>query len=146
VTQEVSDVVPTTSSSINSPTIEQRKFSSVVAVRDGQTIALGGLITDSKTRTSTGIPFLRDIPVLGNLFGSDVHNTTRTELIVLITPHVIRTSDESDDAMEELRGEFPSLHNLVPQWQAAEGNGTQKLPKQKNTQSAISDGDAPAKP
>jgi len=129
VTQEVSDVIPTTTSSINSPTIEQRKFSSVVAVRDGETIALGGLITDSKTRTSSGIPFLREIPVLGNLFGSDDHNTTRTELVVLITPHVIRTSDESEDAMEELRREFHDLHKLVPQWQQSGSGGTQKLSK-----------------
>jgi general secretion pathway protein D len=126
VTQEVSDVVPTTTSSINSPTIQQRKFSSVVAVRDGETIALGGLIQDSKTRTSSGIPLLRRIPVIGNLFGSDEHNTTRTELIVLITPHVIRTAGESDDAMDELSREFHGLRRLVPQWQERQVEGSQK--------------------
>lgn len=145
VTQEVSDVVPTTTSSINSPTIEQRKFSSVVAVRDGQTIALGGLITDSKTRTSTGIPLLRDIPVLGNLFGSDDHNTTRTELIVLITPHVIRSSDESEDAMEDLRSQFQGLHGLVPQWKQTESGRTQSPVKQKDGDSTKED-DEPKKP
>jgi len=129
VTQEVSDVVPTTTSSINSPTIQQRKFSSVVAVRDGQTIALGGLIKDSKSTTGSGIPFLRRIPVLGGLFGSDDHNTTRTELVVLITPHVIRSSDETEDAMEELRREFRGLHRLVPQWMEP-GSETAQQPKQ----------------
>jgi general secretion pathway protein D len=126
VTQEVSDVVPTTTSSINSPTIQQRKFSSVVAVRDGETIALGGLIKDTTSRSGSGIPLLRRIPLLGGLFGSDDHNTTRTELIVLITPHVIRTGDETEDAMDDLRREFKGLRRLVPQWQERAGDGTQK--------------------
>jgi general secretion pathway protein D len=126
VTQEVSDVVPTTTSSINSPTIQQRKFSSVVAVRDGETIALGGLIKDSTSRSGSGIPLLRRIPLLGGLFGSDDHNTVRTELIVLITPHVIRTGDETEDAMDDLRREFKGLRRLVPQWQERGADRTQK--------------------
>lgn len=125
VTQEVSDVVPTTTSSINSPTIQQRKFSSVVAVRDGETIALGGLIQDSKSETGSGIPLLRRIPWIGSLFGSDDHSTTRTELIVLITPHVIRTADETEDAMDDLRREFRGLRRMVPQWQEPGGDRTQ---------------------
>ena len=130
VTQEVSDVVPTTTSSINSPTIQQRKFSSVVAVRDGETIALGGLIQDSKSQTGSGIPLLRRIPVIGSLFGSDDHNTTRTELIVLITPHVIRTGDETEDAMDELSREFKGLRRLVPQWEERGRDRTQKPSKE----------------
>jgi general secretion pathway protein D len=131
VTQEVSDVVATTTSSINSPTIQQRKFSSVVAVRDGETIALGGLIKDSKSQTGSGIPLLRRIPLLGPLFGSEDRNTTRTELIVLITPHVIRTVDETENAMDELRREFRGLHRLVPQWLEPASDKAQKPEKKK---------------
>jgi len=117
VDQEVSDVVPTTSSSINSPTIQQRKISSTVAVRDGDTIALGGLIQDSHSSTRNGLPILSRIPILGGLFGSTDRTTTRTELIVLITPHVVRSEQESDEMMEDLREQFRSLRPLVPSWQ-----------------------------
>lgn len=114
VSQEVSDVVPTTSSSINSPTIEERRISSTVAVHDGETIALGGLISDSRSRGRDGVPFLRRIPVLGDLFGSTNNNGTRTELIVLLTPRVIRTDDESVAAMKELELEFRGLRKEIP--------------------------------
>ncbi|MFL6600214.1 MAG: type II secretion system secretin GspD [Steroidobacteraceae bacterium] len=152
VTQEVSDVVPTTTSSINSPTIQQRKFTSVVAVRDGETIALGGLIRDSQSRGGSGIPILRRIPVLGNLFGSDAHNSTRTELVVLITPHVIRTADESEDVMDELRRQFQGLRRLVPQWQSPGADGTRKPSRQGRAGAAQSEEEGqpshetPAKP
>ena len=86
VAQEVSDVAKTTSSGIDSPTIQQRKISSTVAVRDGDTVALGGLIRESQSKGGSGIPYLRKIPVLGQVFGSTDRNTRRTELIVLLTP------------------------------------------------------------
>lgn len=114
VSQEVSNVVPTTSSSINSPTIQQRKISSTVAVHDGDTIALGGLISDSRSNTRDGIPFLRQIPILGDLFGSTNKQGTRTELIVLLTPRVVRSSEESAQVMSELESEFQGLKKEMP--------------------------------
>ncbi|MGA7538947.1 MAG: type II secretion system secretin GspD [Steroidobacteraceae bacterium] len=116
IDQEVSDVVPTTTSSINSPTVEQRMISTTVSVRDGETVALGGLIEDSRSRTRTGIPFLRRLPIIGNLFGSDDHNTSRTELLVLLTPHLLRSQSESDAVMENLRDQFVALRHLLPHW------------------------------
>src|SRR5690349_18332579 len=65
VAQEVSDVAATTSSTIDSPTIQQRRLTSSVAVRDSEVVALGGLIRDSRTRDKTGIPVLQDLPLLG---------------------------------------------------------------------------------
>ena len=62
ISQEVSGVTSTTSSGLNSPTIEERKVTSSVAVQDGQTVALGGLITNSKNNTSGGLPFLSRFP------------------------------------------------------------------------------------
>jgi general secretion pathway protein D len=114
VSQEVSDVVPTTSSSINSPTIEERRISSTVAVHDGETIALGGLISDSRSRSKDGVPFLRRIPILGDLFGSTNNNGTRTELIVLLTPRVIRSENESTAVMTELESQFRGLKKEMP--------------------------------
>lgn len=107
IAQEVSDVASTTTSSLNSPTISQRRLSSSVAVGDGQTIALGGLIRDNRATSKNGIPFLQDIPVLGALFGTRTSATTRTELIVLITPRVVRSGEEARAVTEELQRKLP---------------------------------------
>jgi general secretion pathway protein D len=114
VAQEVSDVAKTTSSGIDSPTIQQRKIASTVSVRDGDTIALGGLIRESHSNGGGGIPYLRRIPLLGQAFGSTSRVTRRTELIVLLTPHVMRTADESDAVMDELRKQFRGLQKSWP--------------------------------
>jgi len=116
VAQEVSDVVPTTTSNIDSPTIQQRRIASTIAVRNGETIALGGLIRDSKSKSRGGIPYLRKIPIIGDLFGSTGRNNRRTELIVLITPRVLRSQQESQEMMDDLRNQFRSLQKIVPAW------------------------------
>jgi general secretion pathway protein D len=103
IQQEVSDVVATTTSGIDSPTIQQRRIESTVAVQSGQTVALGGLIRDSKGVTKSGVPFLQDIPVLGALFRNTTNDTDRTELLVLITPRVVRNEGEARDVTNELR-------------------------------------------
>jgi len=121
IAQEVSDVVPTITSNIDSPTIQQRKMSSSVSVHDGETIAMGGLIRDSRSKTRSGIPLLRRIPVLGALFGSVDNNRTRTELVVLLTPRVIRSREEASAMMDELHQEFRALRKTLPQWEPASG-------------------------
>ena len=114
IAQEVSDVVPTTTSGIDSPTIQQRKITSTVAVHSGETIALGGLIRDRKSKSRSGVPFLARIPLLGGLFRSTNDTGGRTELIVLITPRVIRDSSELDGVMTDLRNEFRKLKVTIP--------------------------------
>ncbi len=109
ITQEVSDVVKTTTSGIDSPTIQQRKISSTVSVRSGETIALGGLIRENVTKSKSGLPFLSKIPLIGGLFGNSDTTKDRTELIVLITPRVVRNDDELQDTMEYLRRQFRAL-------------------------------------
>jgi general secretion pathway protein D len=115
INQEVSNVVPTTTSEINSPTIQQRRISSTVSIEDGQTIALGGLIKETKSNSRSGIPFLARIPFLGALFGNTSVTTNRTELIVLVTPRVIRTSEESDKVTNLLKNEFINLKYSMEQ-------------------------------
>lgn len=107
IAQEVSDVAATTTSRLDSPTISQRRLNSSVAVADGQTIALGGLIRDGRSSSKSGIPILQDIPVLGALFGTRSSGTARTELIVLITPRVVRNGDEGRAVTEELQRKLP---------------------------------------
>lgn len=113
IAQEVSEVSNTTSSSIDSPTIQQRKINSSVAVQDGQTVALGGLIRDNHTNGRSGIPYLSRIPGLGALFGDTNNSRTRTELIVLITPHIIENMDQARMVTNELRKKLPEVKTLL---------------------------------
>jgi len=105
ISQEVSDVAgtPPASAQIQSPTIEQRRIASSIAVQDGQTIALGGMISDTRSNEKDGLPFLKDIPYLGNLFSNTDNSDTRTELIVLLTPRVIRNTTDLQAITDELR-------------------------------------------
>ena len=112
IQQEVSDVVPTTTSGIDSPTIRQRKIESTVSIRSGQTIALGGLIRDSVSSVEGGLPIAKDIPLLGNLFKSTTNEKGRTELLVLITPRVIRNDGEAREITEQLRQRLRAVQPL----------------------------------
>lgn len=110
--QEVSDVVRTSTSTINSPTIQQRKLRTRIVAQDGETVGLGGLIKDSNTVSNSGIPWLTDIPVLGALFGSRSHLAGRTELLILLTPRVIRDQRTVRDLTEDLRVKLGALGSL----------------------------------
>lgn len=110
VTQEVSDVVPNVTSGIDAPTFQQRKITSTVVIDDGQTIALGGLIRENKTRTKSGVPFLKDIPLLGLPFRQTDNTKRRTELLVFITPHVIRSNVEAKALSDYLRLRLDEEH------------------------------------
>jgi general secretion pathway protein D len=112
ISQEVSNSVPTTTSGIDSPTIQQRRLSTTVVVKNGDTIALGGLITESRSKTKSGVPYLQKIPLLGALFRDTQNQNTRTELILLITPRVIRDDAEFQNVMDDLRDEFKTLKDL----------------------------------
>ncbi|MBB4099269.1 type II secretion system secretin GspD [Sphingomonas kyeonggiensis] len=114
ISQEVSDVnvnAPNASGDKTpaSPTISTRRISTSVAVQDGQVIALGGLFRDSKSLGKNGIPILSRIPIIGGLFGSHNNVQNRTELIVLLKPHVIRTPDDGRAVTEELRAKLRTL-------------------------------------
>jgi len=107
VSQEVSDVVPgQTTAGINSPTFSQRNVSSRVVVQDGQTVGLAGLIRDTANQSSSGIPFLKDVPLLGLLAGSQNNARNRTELLVLITPHVVHDQRDARTLTEDMRDQL----------------------------------------
>lgn len=103
INQQVSDVVATTTSGIDSPTIQQRQISSMIAVQDGETIALGGLIREKTTETDVGVPLLKDIPILGALFSKTSNKVERTELLILITPRVVGDRQDARAVTDELR-------------------------------------------
>jgi general secretion pathway protein D len=106
IEQEVSSVASTTSSGIDSPTISQRRIRTSVVVSDGEALALGGMIQKSRTVTRTQVPIVGDLPGIGNLFGGKDNQVGKTELLVIITPHVIRNLTEARQVTDEFRREL----------------------------------------
>jgi general secretion pathway protein D len=103
IEQEVSSVAATTTSNIDSPTIRQRKIKTTVVVNDNDALVLGGMIQDSKSTSRSQLPILGDIPFLGNAASNKDNVLAKTELIVLIRPHVLRNLDEARTITEEYR-------------------------------------------
>ena len=111
IVQEVSDAVATETSDIDSPTIRKRKLDSTIAIQSGETVALGGLITNRREEAEVGIPLLSDIPLLGNLFKTTDDQDRRSELLVLIRPVVIRDSNDARAVTDELRRKNDQLQS-----------------------------------
>jgi general secretion pathway protein D len=110
ITQDISnEVPPAPGSGIQSPSFTKRSVSTKAMAQDGQTIALGGLISYNYNKTINRIPLLGDIPWLGVLFGSTSYTTTETELIVLLTPHIIATLPAANAATREFRDKLQDL-------------------------------------
>jgi general secretion pathway protein D len=103
IEQEVSDVVPTTTSTIDAPTIQQRRIRTTVSVNDGEGIVLGGMIQDRATRTRNQVPLAGEIPLFGNLFKTKDDTISRTELLIAITPRVVKDSLQIRAITEEFR-------------------------------------------
>lgn len=87
----------------------QRQIASKVAVRSGETLVLGGLIRDNDTTGKSGLPLLSEIPVFGALFGTQTRSASRTELLVVITPRVVRSDIDIRDVGAELRERMKSF-------------------------------------
>jgi general secretion pathway protein D len=112
INQEVSDAAPTTSSGIDAPTIQQRQISSVVTIESGNTLALGGIIRTNRSINKSGLPILSELPIIGSLFGSTGTQDDRTELLILLTPRVVRDTKEIVAVTDELRRRFSRLEPL----------------------------------
>jgi general secretion pathway protein D len=94
---------------VPNPTFTQRKITSRINVQSGQTVVLGGLIQDSEERGRDRVPILGEIPVVGNMFGTTRNTNVRTELIVFLTPRVIRNPEDARDVSEELRSRLKAM-------------------------------------
>jgi general secretion pathway protein D len=115
IDQEVSNVVSTQSSGIDSPTIQQRRITTSVAVKNGSSIALAGLMRERLSDTETKVPFFGDLPFLGSAFRTKANATQRTELLVLISPRVVTSHEETELVTEDLIRRMQSLQaNYFP--------------------------------
>ena len=109
IAQEVSDINSTlTTPGINSPTFADRSVHTTIAIQDGQTVGLAGLIRDTSSAGNAGFPFVKDIPVLGALLGQQDNTRARTEMLVLVTPHVVHDQQEARSLTQELLEALPN--------------------------------------
>jgi general secretion pathway protein D len=94
IAQQVSNA--TAEVQFGAPVISTREASTYLFVRDGQTVVIGGLVDRQQDRSRSGVPFLKDIPLLGHLFGTTQRSETRSELFLFLTPHIIVTDEDAD--------------------------------------------------
>lgn len=97
----------------NSPSFSERNVKTQVTVQDGDTISIGGIIQESEADTSSGIPFLHRLPVVGTIFGNKSRSTSRTELIVFLTPHVIYDTNQIAEATDELKSRLRDVGKML---------------------------------
>jgi len=91
------------------PTFTTTNVETTLAVKDGESVAIAGLIRENDSTGRSGVPFFSDIPILGALFGQTKRSSTRTELLIMITPHVIRTPDRFREMTQDIKD---SLRNV----------------------------------
>jgi general secretion pathway protein D len=118
IKQVVSGVVPQTNGVTSTATINKKEIESSVAVLDGETIVLGGLITENNGLSKAGIPFFHEIPWVGSLFGNTINNKDKTELVVLITPRVVKSKQDSRLISDEFKRKLTGIYQskaVVPE-------------------------------
>ena len=112
INQELSAVVGNSDGTATlTPVVKQRSIASTVSVNDQQTVVLGGLISNQESNDRQGLPFIERIPLLGDVLGQTNNSSTRTELVVFITPKVIRDGRDASVVSRELRNALNSLAN-----------------------------------
>ena len=112
IRQEVSDVVPVSAdAAVQSPSIFNRAVSTSLSLRDGSAVLLGGLMSDRSTDGNSGVPYIKDVPVLGNLFKSRQRSGEKTELVLMIVPYIVE-SDEQATGLTRAIGERFQLLDL----------------------------------
>jgi len=102
--QEVSSLTQVTiAAALSAPVISTREASTRAILRDGQTVVIAGLIGESRTMENQGLPFLKDIPIIGGLFRRNQETRQRTELAIFVTPYLVRTDADADAIRERVR-------------------------------------------
>ena len=124
------------SSGQKAPQTTEREASSTISVRDGDTILLGGFIRDAKTDTESGVPFLKDIPLLGSLFKSQSATSKRSELLVLIRPTILKTPEDAALMVSQERMRLPGIREAEAEFKAAEEVRRRKVDKKLSRKSS----------
>ncbi len=122
VSQEVSSASSTTTGVSTSPTISTRKVQTKLSLKDGATVLLGGLMSSNQSRNQGGVPLLKDIPGIGQLFRVDKEDNSNTELIVLITPYIISDDKDAEAITDAFRNRLGDWARNTPPVNARQGN------------------------
>jgi general secretion pathway protein D len=93
----------------NVPVFDKRTAKTILSILEGQTIVIGGLIQDSKNTVKSGVPLLSKIPIIGGLFGTQSYIKRKTELLILLTPHVIADIYQSQAVTQEFKEKVEGL-------------------------------------
>lgn len=104
VKQEISDVIATTSNNAAGPTTSKRSASTTVVVKDRQTVVIGGLVQDNVTTSTSKVPILGDIPILGWFFKSKQSSVAKTDLMIFITPYIIKNEEDATEMTKRKNG------------------------------------------
>lgn len=112
VLQEVSQA--TAETQFGAPVISTREAATQLLVKDGQTVVIGGLVDQQRERIRSGIPLLKDLPILGVLFGSTSWRSVETELFLFLTPHVLATDEDAERAREGVEEAAPRIRKRMP--------------------------------
>nr|MBF0222995.1 type II secretion system secretin GspD [Desulfobulbaceae bacterium] len=115
IDQQVSSVKSATTGGLDSPTISTKSIKTKLAVKDGQSILMGGLIEKNESDTQDGIPLLMDIPFLGNLFKSTTTKYKKTELLIMVTPYVIESENVLDQYVRNFQEKMLELRTELSQ-------------------------------
>ena len=108
--QEVSEALPIgADSGVSSPAIFNRSYSTSLSLKDGSAILIAGLMSQRQTNGNSGIPFLKDVPVLGNLFKSQKVGRNKTELVLMIVPYIIETDGQAEELTRSMAQRFELL-------------------------------------
>lgn len=116
ISQEISEVGESTNSAIASPPILNRSLTTQISITDGWTGVLGGLISNNYSKTNTGVPFIKDIPLIGSAFQTNSVSGNRTELVMLITPYVIRGDEDMADMADSLSRDINAAFRTGRGW------------------------------
>jgi general secretion pathway protein D len=113
IDQEISNPAPTTTSNIPTPSFNQQVVQTQLTMQDGDTIAIGGLISENTSSGSAGIPGLNRLPYVGGFFGNKTYSHDRTEMIIFMTPHVIYDANDLLEASQELKNSVRHLRKYA---------------------------------
>jgi len=98
----------------DAPPISTRSVQTLVAVPSGETMVMGGLITETKSNSTSGLPLVNRIPILGALFGNQDYKNNRTELVLFVTPRVVDTMNDINTVINDLRRRMDNIDELFP--------------------------------
>lgn len=117
LSQEVSEALPLSEDSANStgsPSIFNRSVRTSLSLRDGGSIVIGGLMSHRLTNSDSGIPFVKDVPLLGNLFKTQTHRKNKTELVLMIVPYIVGSDQRARELTDAISNDLELLQLPAP--------------------------------